>query len=390
MPNPDGALHLGEEVYIADGSSPDIAVDGQGNLHIVYRASDGAVTYLRYTPQGLSAPRIIAPQGSQPRIAIDNQDNPHVVYISADDVMYTKMQDGAFITPLVVQAFPDRTEKPRIAIDRRDNTAFVLYEHVGEKEGADPDTAWVFYYNIIDNSGPTPLIGPRVHPPTNRTAGYVEEPGAVVFDSQGTAHYFWRDWGDRKTGSRGLHYQSRTPAGDHSQDLLLHDYISDFIDASIDPQGHLYVITTTGWATQGLLYATNRGGSWNLQTHFVELFSDEAGNGVFDPDHNVPSIAYDPGRGLAYIAFSAGETEIHHSFEYIDSYIAYVDGQGNFSPAILLHDPERASGSKYNGVRIAAARNQGVFALIPRLRLGTSDKYEIILRAVGGAQVGPP
>lgn len=386
-PNPDGALRLGEQVYIGAGTSPDIAVDSRGNLHIVYDAASGGITYVKYTAQGMGTPIQIGP-GVQPRVALDNQDNPHIIYIAdGDDVTYTQMRDGSFITPMLVYNYLVRTEKPRIAIDQRNNTAFVMYEHVGEKEGSDPETAWVFYYHIIDNSGPTPVIGPRIHPPTDRSTGYVEQAAAVVYDSNGTAHYFWRDWGDR-AGARGLHYQTLSPGGQYSSDEVVYGSVSDFSDVSIDPANHLYVISTTGWATEGLVYATNKSGSWTTQTHFRELFADASGELVFDPDHNVPAIAYDPGRSLAYIAFSAGETEVHHSYAYIDSYIAYVDGSGNFSSAALLHDESRASGGKYNGVRIAAASNGGVFAVIPLLQEGSSSSWEIVLQAVGGAQVG--
>jgi hypothetical protein len=386
-PNPDGALRLGQEIKIGNGTSPDIAVDRQGNLHIVYDADSGGITYVKYTTQGMGTP-VQFGGGSQPRVAIDNQDNPHIIYIAdGDDVTYTKMQNGSFISPVLVYDYPDRTEKPRIAIDKRNNTAFVMYEHVGEKEGSDPETAWVFYYHIIDNSGVTPVIGPRIHPPTDRSSGYVEQAAAVVYDTSGTAHYFWRDWGDRG-GSRGLHYQTLSSSGQYGPDYVVYGSVSDFSDVSIDPANNLHVISTTGWATEGLVYATNKSGWWTTQTHFREYFADEAGNLVFDPDHNVPAIAYDPGRGLAYIAFSGGETEINHSYANIDSYIAYVDGSGNFSNAALLHDENRASGGKYNGVRIAAARNGGVFAVVPLLRQGSSNSWEIVLQSVGGAQVG--
>jgi hypothetical protein len=170
--------------------------------------------------------------------------------------------------------------------------------------------------------------------------------------------------------------------------VVIYGSASDFADISIDPANNLHVISTTGWATEGLVYATNKSGWWTTQTFFREYFADESGTLVFDPDHNVPAIEYDPGRGLAYFAFSGGETEINHSYANIDSYIGYVDGSGNISSAALLHDENRASGGKYNGVRIAAARNGGVFAVVPLLRQGSSNSWEIVLLSVGGAQVG--
>ncbi len=386
---PSDPAILGKEIYIGNGNSPDIAVDSVGNLHIVYDADPGGITYVHVTPEGMSSPLEIYP-GARPRVAIDNQDNPHIVYIINNVVYYTKMQAGSFISPIVVYEFPDRTEKLRIAVDKRDNRAFIMYEHVGEKEGNDPETAWVFYYHVVDNSGAAPFVGPRIHPPTSRTSEYVEQSGGVVYDSQGTAHYTWRDWGGQG-GERGLHYQTLSINGQYSEDLTVYGGISDFIDITLDDRDNVLLASTTAWALDGILYATYKGGSWTTDTHFAELYpTDVNDDNLFDPDHNVPAIAYDRHQGLAYIVFSAGETEIHHSYENIKSYFCYVDENGNFSNAYLLHDPERGSGGKYNGVRLAPAAKKGVFTVIPRLRAGYSNNWEIILRSIGGAEVGPP
>jgi hypothetical protein len=260
---------------------------------------------------------------------------------------------------------------------------------VGEKGGSDPETAWVFYYHVIDNSGPTPLIGPQIHPPTARTAGYVEQSAGATYDSLGNAHYIWRDWGEREGGARGLHYQSLSAQGVYGTDELIYGGVSDFSDITIDGQDRLHVVTTTAWATEGILYAIRDPQGWRTYAHFRELYPvDQNGSNLFNPDHNVPAIAYDQSRGLSYLAFSAGETEIHHSYAYINSYFAYVDSQGTFSEAFPLHDESRASGSKYNGVRLAAASNRGVWAVIPLLRQDRADRWEVVLRAIGGAEAG--
>jgi len=385
-------LTLGPEIVLGDGTSPDIAVDSQGNLHIVYDADSGGITYVMVNSDRMEAPISLDANGGQPRVTIDNQDNPHIAWVSSDNVYYTKRQDdGSFVEPLMLYDFPDRTEKIRIAVDQRDNRAFVMYEHVGEKESSDPEISWVFFYTMIDNSGPIPVAGPRVHPPTDRTYDFVEQSGGAAFDDQGTVHYAWRDWGGRGGGERGLHYQTMTTSGQYSADLVLNGSVSDFVDLALDSADNVHIITTTAWSIDGLLYATNRGGSWSTVSHYAELFAKaDDGSELFDPDLNVPAITYDSNKGLVYMAFTGGENYIHHSYQYIKSYVAYVDLNGNFSEAMMLHDEDRGSGGKYNGVRIAPATNKGVFAVIPVLREGVSSGWEIVLLSVGGAVVGSP
>jgi len=384
-------LTLGPEIVLGNGDAPDIKVDTQGNLHIVYRADPGGVVYLKVTEEGLGTPITIDAGGAGARIALDNQDNPHIAWGNSDVVYYTKMVDGNFLSPIEVYEFPDRTEKIRIAVDKRDNRAFLMYEHVGEKESSDPEISWVFYYTMIDNSGPTPVVGPRVHPPTNRTYDFVEQSGGAAFDQQGTVHYAWRDWGGRGGGERGLHYQSMNESGQYSEDLTLYGGISDFVDLTMDRADNVHLIALTAWSIDGILYATNRGGSWWTVSHYAEFFAkDENGSELFEPDLCVPAITYDPNQGLVYMVFTGGESYIHHSYEYVKSYVAYVDLNGNFSEAVMLHDADRGSGGKYNGVRLAPAVNKGVFVVIPRLREGLSSSWEIVLRSVGGAQVGLP
>ena len=90
------------------------------------------------------------------------------------------------------------------------------------------------------------------------------------------------------------------------------------------------------------------------------------------------------------MVFTGGESYINHSYQNVKSYVATVDMNGNFSEGVMLHDEDRGSGAKYNGVRLAPAANQGVFVVVPRLREGVKSGWEIVLRSVGGAQVGLP
>ncbi len=86
---------------INDDVNPDIARDVSGNLHLVYER-DGSIYYRSGTPYNLSEEERIS-QGSLPAIAIDLEGNPHIVYVySKNTIHYIRRKVKIWLEPEIV------------------------------------------------------------------------------------------------------------------------------------------------------------------------------------------------------------------------------------------------------------------------------------------------
>jgi len=130
----------------ADGQparNPAMAIDGNGDLHIVWESGvGGPVQYVKVAPDGLllNGPVLLGANGTGndvPDVAVDSAGNVHVVYaqvgaLLADEVYYA-MLDGAtggvLIAPTALTADDGlRAGSATVSVDLRDDRVYVVYK----------------------------------------------------------------------------------------------------------------------------------------------------------------------------------------------------------------------------------------------------------------------
>lgn len=146
---------------------PDIAIDSQGNWHIVYYEMESNPSYdfvkreIKYLSRGMSTPVTVAVASprqyfNRPSIALDSQNNPHIVYEQYDDfspedpgsceysyvykIMYVNNISGVWSSPQqIVSAMSGGSRcslpmiyryvgEPSLAIDSYGNWHIVYYD----------------------------------------------------------------------------------------------------------------------------------------------------------------------------------------------------------------------------------------------------------------------
>jgi hypothetical protein len=146
------------------GAYPDVAVDGEGNAHVVY-AHGGTLWYIRYdaTSGSWQPPRDtglngVASYRNEPDIALDSQSRPHVLGGTADSTEYAYEHAGDW-TPIA----PGATRDSELALDDQDNV-YVLSRHGGGADCTAPAEGLIaIFRRLASESAFVPWRFPDTH-----------------------------------------------------------------------------------------------------------------------------------------------------------------------------------------------------------------------------------
>lgn len=191
---------LGEE----DSDSPDVAIDSQGNVHIVFEGNAGSLgdfgeiwyTMLDNDGNTLIDDTLIEDANTErkPVIGVDSQNRVHIVWQSddGDDIVYAKIDpylddrdgDAANLTTIeqvaaTVLYSGEKQQDPQIAVDSSDNV-HVVWENHDDYEIAymklNSSGAVVFNYTVVADIDDHDQNRPR-----------------IAVDSNGNPHISWAD-----------------------------------------------------------------------------------------------------------------------------------------------------------------------------------------------------
>jgi hypothetical protein len=301
---PTDPMALAELVVVCDGEDPDVAVDAEGHLHVVYER-DGETWYREVVYPDDTGSEIHVGDGDDPQVVVDGNGMPHVVMGA---LSYGRWNGSGF----TAQQLTDAWRKPRLAVDGQ-NRIFATVSR-------DPSPRVILFE----------LFGGAV------TAGPIEvgedNNGAIDCDSADGLHLTWRDYAVYHAP-----YDPATGAGEATQ---LHGS-SDFSWIAVDTRDDsLHVVNTVRYG-EGIHYRTATGGVWGAE----QVIGYDEVIGVDDPDNVGPTIDVDR-LGNKYVAF-AGRDRIPYFF--------MVDVAGGVSSVERL-DPDfgSLSGGKYENPNVGA------------------------------------
>lgn len=315
---------LGPRIPVASGSDPDIAVDSEQALHIVYVR--GANTYYRSVdfPYDTSqfSPELYVGYGTNPQVAIDSNNTPHVVFGRAK---YAMLNNGVFEEK--EQAFSG-WRKNLIAIDSKDRVYII-----GDRNSP-RDVLVRVYQNGV------PLHKPEV-------VGD-DDPGGVGVDTEDTLHVSWRN-GNTYYNT----YRFDTGKGPSKR---FTKSSGDFSWCSVDPKtGAIHVVYTAAYA-RGLHHIALRNGQWTEDLHFGynEVIQRE-------PDDVNPVSANDA-LGNTYITFrgrnAVGYFVVLDENDQIMGGFNFIDPEFNSYPGGKMTNPNIATYPTFNGAYVAWGKGQ--------------------------------
>ncbi|MCX5990946.1 MAG: hypothetical protein NTZ04_01225 [Chloroflexi bacterium] len=186
--------------------SPSIAIDGEGNLHVVWQDSSLQITggYLdilyaaKPSDGGWSAPVNISNSqrpSAHPRIAVDGENNPHVVWEDtydeyATDIrpQYNTRSGGSWLAQ-PENILPSSTEgimfcHPDIALDPAGKPQVVWYDNT--RQTTDGYPIWSIGYDIRQDNGEW-FTWPNIS-----LNSLVATEASIAIDASGNAHVVWQ------------------------------------------------------------------------------------------------------------------------------------------------------------------------------------------------------
>lgn len=124
----DAPVNLTASAQPAWAHAPDIALDGQGNPHVVFAWSQGSGTFYVYHMSWLgaawSAPQVLSTfndEAQLPTIAIDGNNDVHVIWgqkgIGGSDLLYRRRSNGVWGAIVNITQNPTWSSTPDLAID---------------------------------------------------------------------------------------------------------------------------------------------------------------------------------------------------------------------------------------------------------------------------------
>ena len=301
---PPDPMELGELVVVCDGEDPDVAVDSQGHLHLVYTRG-GDTWYREVVLPGDLGTEFLVGDGGDPQVALDGAGMAHVVMGA---LSYGRWNGAGFDTQVLTAAW----RKPRLAVDGQDRIHATV--------SRDPSPRIILFV----------LQGGELQ------AGPIEvgedNNGGIDFDSQDLAHITWRD------GS--VYHTTWSLDGGAGEATLLHPS-SDFSWVAVDTRDDSLHVVNTVREGEGLHYRTATSGAWSAE----QVVAYDEVIGVDDPDNVGPTLDVDR-AGNKYVAF-AGRDRLPYFFR--------IDASGQVSSIERL-DPEfgSLSGGKYENPNVGA------------------------------------
>ncbi len=300
---PPDPMELGELVVVCDGEDPDVVMDVDGRLHVVYER-DGDTWYRVLTYPGDLGTEIRVGDGDDPQVVVDSASQPHVVMGA---LSYARWNGTGFDElPLV-----DAWRKPRLAVDSQNR----IYATISR----DPSPRIILF--VLQ--GGAVLAGPIEVGEDNN--------GGIDFDSQDLAHITWRD--------SSVYYTTFGLEAGVGETTQLHGS-SDFSWIAVDTRDDTLHVVNTVRHGEGIHYRTATAGVWGAE----QVIAYDEVVGVDDPDNVGPTVDVDR-YGNKYVAF-AGRDRIPYFFQ--------IDPGGQVSSVERL-DPEfgSLSGGKYKNPNVA-------------------------------------
>lgn len=112
-----------------DYFSPSIAIDENNYIYVAYRSPDHSIYLNKYTTSWVET--LISSMGSEPCIAIDSNNNPHIVYIVGARVRYQYYSGGSWSSSVTLDDEQHTCHAPSISI-YGDNIHVLWYNNVIE------------------------------------------------------------------------------------------------------------------------------------------------------------------------------------------------------------------------------------------------------------------
>ncbi len=305
----------GQVMTVGSGTDPDVAVDSQGHLHLVY-VRDGVTWYTEYdyATGSTIVPEVVVGGGDDPQIALDSNDRAHVAF---GNVFYSHRSGSGFSTPV---SLVSGKGKPRIAVDSM-NRVYV----VGMRSTVPRNLLFVFENNNLIVNGI--VVGDN-------------DMGGIDVDSYGRAHICWRS-------GRSLYYTSyrvgEDTGGVSDRSVLISGTASDFSDIAVDHRDGSLHVTHTHSFGGGIDYIHRNGaGAWGTDFNYA---ADHCLDGA---DAIQPTTAVDA-SGFQYVVFTGNQM--------VPKY--YVVGQDGSSIAVPCGDIDasRKSGGKKQNPNVASRPN---------------------------------
>jgi hypothetical protein len=276
---------------------PDIAVDSQGTVYVVWQDDTVGGSGLLYstlsagdgnwsTPQSISGTSSIS---ASPRIAVDQQGSLHVVWqdsIGGEPGIYwaVRSSDGSWSTPQQITGTSANSSAPDVAVDAQGNPHVVW-----EEELAEGNTDIIYATKSDESDWLTQNI-------SNDHEGSASP--SIAIDDQGNLHVVWQGDPLQITGGYlDILYTAKPSNGDWSApvDISHNQRPSAHARIAVDGEGNPHVVweeTYDEYATDiRPRYNTKSGGNWLAQPENI-LPSSTEGIMFCHPD-----IAVDPTTG---------------------------------------------------------------------------------------------
>ena len=306
---------------------PDIAIDGDDNLHVVWQDDTALGTidiyYINKTAGGPWSSEVViysdAAPSMWPAIAIDNHDNLHVVWHDQEpgsyEIYYSMSMDGGstWLPPAIISGAPG-SYAAAIAIDSEDNL-HVVWQHIilskyeiyyATKPSGDP---WSTPVNISKNSGDS------LYP-------------AIATDNSNNLHVVWEDL---TPGNYEILYSISMDGGltwPTQVNISDSDDSSVFPDIATDSNNGLHVVWSD-WTPGNLevYYASKPSdGSWSTPENISNS----------EDDSNTPAIAVDNSSRNLHVVWSEQIAALDWEVMYASAPLPEEAAEGGLSWPVIV------------------------------------------------------
>ena len=143
---------------LTDYFSPSIAIDGNNHIYVVYRG--GSIYMAKYTTSWVETQ--VSATGSEPCIAIDSNNNPHIVYIDSQRVSYRYYGGASWSSPVTLDDSLHICHAPSLSISGGDVHVLwhnnVVEHNVWHHSSTDGGATWPTVNRALLASGLHPSL----------------------------------------------------------------------------------------------------------------------------------------------------------------------------------------------------------------------------------------